>query len=138
MGDLPAAVRARLEQEADVVLAYLVGSGRVGEARSPRAVDVAVLLERTPRDRSRETELRRALEHVVGSGQTNLVLLNGAAPETAYRALTQGRLLLSRDERLRARHELRAIESYFDMDSLRQMLATGLRHRLGQGGSGPS
>lgn len=138
LGDLPAAVRTRLEREADVVLAYLVDPRRTAMPQGSDSVEVAVLLERAPQDRSRALELRAVVEEAAGAGRADLVLLNEAPVETAYRALTQGCLLLARDERVRAHHAWRTIEGYFEMDSLRQMLATGLRHRLERGGSGPA
>jgi len=139
-GDVAQAVRARLEGEADVVLAYLVGRGGwVEPAVAPATsnVEVAVLLEPDPGDRSREAALRAALGKVVAAARLAVVVLNHATPERGYRALAQGRLLLCRDEGLRTHYAARVIECYFDMDSLRQMLATGLRHRLEQGGIGP-
>lgn len=136
VGDLPAALRARLEREPDVVLAYLMGLQRSGGHDRPPELGLGVLLRRDPGDGSRELELHAVVGEVAGSVRADLVVLNGASPEARYRMLTEGGLLLSRDERVRARYESRTVEHYFDLDSVRQMLATGLRHRLSGGGRG--
>lgn len=133
-GELAEALRERLGREADVLVAYLVGSRGIATTNGAAEVGVAVLLDHEPEDEARGLELRAAVEELVGLRGAELLVLNEASPPTAYRALSDGRVLLCRDEQARAHHQLETIERYFELGALRRMLANGLRHRLDSGG----
>lgn len=133
-GELAEALRQRLSREADVLVAYLIGRRGIAAANGAAEVGVAVLLDQAPEDEARGLELRAAVEELVGLRGAELVVLNEASPQTAYRALSNGRVLLCRDEQVRTHHQLETIERYFELGSLRRMLANGLRHRLDSGG----
>lgn len=133
-GDLAEALSQRLGREADVLVAYLFRPGGNAEPADAARVGVAVLLDQDPEDEARGMELRAAVDELVGSHDAELLVLNEASPQRAYWALTDGRVVLCRDERARSHHQLETIERYFELGSLRRMLANGLRHRLDSGG----
>lgn len=137
-GDLAEALRERLEREADVLVAYLFGPRGLGLAGIGEAAEmgVAVLLDRDPDDEGRGLELRAAVEELAGRRSAEVLVLNAASAQAAYGALTDGRLLLCRDERAWSHHQLETVERYFELGALRRMLANGLRHRLDSGGLG--
>lgn len=132
-GDLAEALGQRLGREIDVLAAYLFGLGGAAEVSGDRPVGVAVLLDEDPED-ARGLELRAAVDEVAGSRGAEVLVLNEASPQEAYRALSDGRVVLCRDEQARSHHQAETIERYFELGSLRRMLATGLRHRLDSGG----
>lgn len=137
-GDLAEALTQRLGREADVVAAYLFNPGgtvgEVDELNGAAPVGVAVLLDQEPEDEARELELRAAVDELTGARGAEVLVLNEASAQQAYRALTDARVLLCRDEQARLVHQAETIERYFELGSLRRMLANGLRHRLGSGG----
>lgn len=131
---LDEALRTRLQDEPDVLAAYVVESRAEGAAGVVVRIDVGVLLEAGPDHERRQSELRSAVTALADPRAADLVVLNRAPADTAYHVITDGRLVLSRDDRVRARHQAATVERYFDMPSLRRMLASGLRHRLEDGG----
>jgi predicted nucleotidyltransferase len=131
---LDEALRTRLREESDVLAAYVVESRAEGAAGVVARIDVGVLLDAGPDPEQRRPELRAAVRALADPCAAELVVLNRAPADTAYHVIADGRLVLSRDDRCRARHQAQTIERYFDMASLRRMLATGLRHRLGESG----
>lgn len=126
------ALGRRLERETDVLAAYLFGSQARGTARGHSDVDVAVLLADDDRG-ERRLELIADLSASVDAGDVDLVVLNDAPPALAYRVLSEGRLVLCRDEKARIRHWVRTVDRYLDMAPTRKMLEQGLRHRLEEG-----
>lgn len=135
-GDEPevaARIRARLEAEPDVLVAYLFGSEARGTAGRRSDVDVAVLLREDADVARRHLELIAAAGEAIGGRDADVVVLNEAPAALGYRVLRDGHLLLSRDERARVAHWVRTIDRYLDMAPMRRTLAEGLRHRLAEG-----
>lgn len=119
---------ARLTREDDVLAAYVFGSRARGTAGPRSDVDVAVLLdgEADPADRD------LALRAVLGD-EVDLVILNKAPVALAYRVVSEGVLVLSRDERVRQAHWARTIDQYLDTAPMRRTLERGLHRRLREG-----
>jgi predicted nucleotidyltransferase len=139
------AVREALAEQDDVLVAYLFGSRARGGGGPLSDVDVAVLLDRAHEPvgeaaeggraaaAQRELELRARLAQHVGSAEVDLVALNDAPVALGYRVLSEGRVVLCRDERARVAHWVRTVDRYLDMAPLRRTLEAGLRHRLEEG-----
>lgn len=136
--EVAARVRARLEAETDVLVAYLFGSEAQGSAARRSDVDVAVLLREDADVARRHLELIAAVGEAVGGRDADVVVLNEAPAALGYRVLRDGRLLLSRDDRARVAHWVRTVDRYLDMEPMRRTLAEGLRHRLAEGRFGRS
>jgi predicted nucleotidyltransferase len=134
-GALAAAFRA---VDVPIVCAYLFGSQARAEAGPLSDVDVAVLFEPSlsPGDRFRmELTLASALERSIRR-PVDLVVLNGAPPALAHRAVRDGVVVVSRDDQQRIRFEARVITEYLDLRDVldrydAQLLARAREGRLG-------
>jgi uncharacterized protein len=104
------------EAPGDLVAAYLFGSVARGTARPDSDVDLAVLFASTPASTlaaqpfAMEDDLRAQLGRDV-----QVVVLNVAPADLAFRVLRDGRLVLDRDPTARARFEVRTRNEYFDI-----------------------
>jgi len=132
--DLESRLRAVLERQPDVLVAYLFGSRARRVAGALSDIDVAVLLREDGNPTlSRRLALLRDLAAACGRDDVDLVILNEAPVSLAYRVLREGRLLVSRDELARVRHRARTVDRYLDMEPFRRVHAQGLRRRLEKG-----
>ena len=102
------------ESEERVLVAYLFGSYARG-LETPRSdVDVAVLLSEVPeRPLEYYMHLERELAKVLEM-DVDLVFLNDAPPLLKYQVIKYGRLLFSRDERVRVMFEAKSLREYLD------------------------
>jgi uncharacterized protein len=114
-----------------VVAAMLIGSQARGAANPLSDIDIAYWHEPgLDRDRSWKLrlELIAAAEGALGTGEIDMVPLNGAPPLMQQRAIRDGVRLVERDHDERVRLETRAMLDYFDTQPLRD----ALRGRLGR------
>ena len=102
------------ESEKRVLVAYLFGSYARG-LETPRSdVDIAVLLSEVPeRPLEYYLHLERELAKVLEM-DVDLVFLNDAPPLLKYQVIKYGRLLFSRDERVRVMFEAKSLCEYLD------------------------
>lgn len=126
-------LRAALERQPEVLVAYLFGSAARGRPGPLSDVDVAVLLAEDSDRTGRRLDLIGDLAAAAGTDEIDLVVLNDAPNELAFRVIRDGRVLLCRDERTRVWHRARTILEYLDLEPLRRALAEGLRRRLAEG-----
>lgn len=112
-------VRKVIDGEGDVVLAYLFGSSASGGRTPLSDVDVAVLVRAGV---DAEVVCGRLMDALVRSLKTekiDLVRLDRAPPPLGYRVVRDGRLLVSRDEKVRQRYVSRTVMRYLDFKPLR-------------------
>jgi uncharacterized protein len=103
------------EHPENVVCAYLFGSVARGEARESSDVDVGVLLERVPEGLDGlGIRLGHELSDAVGR-EVQVVVLNRAPVDLAYRVLRDGVLVAEGNRRARALYEIRTYNEYFDL-----------------------
>ena len=139
------ALRAGLEARPEVVFAYLFGSAADGRRHERSDVDVAVFLdpatraELEARDHGPRKELRirgelcEIVERAAPGCEVDLVLLHRAPPLLAERIVRTGRLVLSRDERVRL-HWVVAVKSrYCDLRPLTLLLDRAVERRVRSG-----
>jgi predicted nucleotidyltransferase len=110
------ALRAYFEAHPEnVVCAYLFGSVARGEARLSSDVDVGVLLERVPDGLDGlGIGLGYDLSDAVGR-EVQVVVLNNAPVDLAYRVLRDGILVADREPTRRAEYEVRVRSEYPDL-----------------------
>ncbi len=98
----------------EVIFAYLFGSHARGEAGKLSDVDVAVYLDPSlPQDAMWDTFLDIASRLSFRDVKVDVVLLNTAGYRLAFEVL-KGRLLFSRDERVRKEFIYRTLRTYLD------------------------
>ena len=102
------------ESEKRVLVAYLFGSYARGLETPQSDVDIAVLLSEIP-EKALEyyLHLERRLAEVL-ENDVDLVFLNDAPPLLKYQVIKYGRLLFSRDERVRVMFEAKSLCEYLD------------------------
>ncbi|GBC87819.1 hypothetical protein HRbin12_01837 [bacterium HR12] len=129
-------LRSTLERHPEVVVAYLFGSAARGRAGPLSDLDVAVLLAEGTDAASAQLDLIGDLAAATGTDRVDVVVLNEAPNELAFRVVRDGRLLLCRDDAARVRHRVRTTLEYLDLEPLRRIVAGGLRRRLAEGSFG--
>ncbi len=103
-----------LKEHEDVVFAYLFGSYARGEAGKMSDVDIAVYLNPSlPHDVMWNTFLDIASRLSFREVRVDAVLLNTASYRLSYEVL-KGKLLFSRDERIRKEFIYRTLRTYLD------------------------
>jgi predicted nucleotidyltransferase len=101
---------------AEVVAVCLFGSLARGTASAKSDVDLGLLLRRSPAStlEGRLLDYEADLERTIGR-PVQVVVLNDAPPDLAYRVLRDGLVLLERDRGARLRFEVRTRNLYFDL-----------------------
>lgn len=124
-----------LEEEPDILLAYLFGSYAKGTQNETSDIDIAIflmdesLLERYPLYPSRlaikiENNLSR-------KKRVDIRVLNGSTLRFKSQVLRYGKLLFSRDEKKRIEFETTSLDNYYDFKPYLEMYDTARRARLG-------
>ncbi len=122
-----------LAAEKDVRFAYLFGSVAKGRAGPRSDIDVAVwFAENGPLVVDRALELEATIERELDC-PVNVVALNNAPIGLSFNALRSGRLILSRDERLRHRFYIERVGRYCDMETARSIFTRYLSRRIEEG-----
>lgn len=110
-------LRRALEPHKEVIVAYLYGSSVKGYAREDSDVDVGLLLEDCyeqevlyPEALAREIEKETGLNRLI-----DIRILNNRTHRFQYRVISEGEIIMSRDEGKRAQFEAKAASMYLDM-----------------------
>jgi predicted nucleotidyltransferase len=110
-------LRRVLEPHKEVIAAYLYGSSVKGYAREDSDIDVGLLLEDCykqealyPEALAKEIEKETGLKRVI-----DIRILNDRNPRFQYRVISEGELIISRDEGKRAQFEAKAVSMYLDI-----------------------
>lgn len=118
---------ARLARVEGLVAAYLFGSQARGTADAASDVDVALLLESSPKTLDDlHLDVAADLERELGS-PVDVVVLNRATGDLVHRVLRDGELLVDNDRSARIRFEVRARNDYFDLAPIRHAYRNGRR-----------
>jgi len=128
-------VRERLAAAFDrpgVAAAYLFGSQATGRTGPLSDIDIAVWTDSGEARLDLRLELIGKAAEAAGTGEIDVVILNGAPPLLRHRAIRDGVLLVERDAQARVRLETEALLTYLDTAHLRETLAAGRRRRLAE------
>ena len=124
-----------MEEESDVMFAYLFGSHSKGTQNERSDIDIAVylrdesLLEKSPLYPSR---LAIKIEMVLGEKKTvDVRVLNGSTLRFRSQVLRYGKLLHSKDEKERIEFETKSLAQYYDFKPHLDMYDAARRARLG-------
>jgi predicted nucleotidyltransferase len=110
---LPGAVRY-LENQPEVLFAYLFGGLAAGRGGPLSDIDLAVYLKEGRRASKVKIRLLNNLIDLLRTEEIDLVILNAAPLPLAYRILKSKRILMDRDPFLRHRYESLIIREYLD------------------------
>jgi uncharacterized protein len=126
-----AALRAALEQESGMRLAYLFGSVARGDDGPTSDVDVAVWLD----DEVGLVELGALSERLSAAvgRKVDVVDLRSAPPLLCWQVVTEGEALLVRESLLRFDFEMNSVRRYEDTRPLRSMQQELLKELLSHG-----
>jgi predicted nucleotidyltransferase len=125
-------LKATLAEE-PVEVAYLFGSQARGDAGPLSDVDVAVLVANTVPAEARlslRLRLMRQLARLFDVERADVDILNDAPLLLQHRVLRDGRVLFSRDERVRMDYEVRALARYLDFRYFEQAYNEALIDRI--------
>jgi len=126
-------VRSVFERRRWVSLAYLFGSRARGDAREDRDFDFAVLASGRPRGWG-VGELQAELVKVLNTAddKVDVLLLNDAPLDLAYKAISEGVLVFERSREERVRYEEWVLRMYLDFKpSLERYYRTLVRRLVG-------
>ncbi|MDQ3709635.1 MAG: nucleotidyltransferase domain-containing protein [Actinomycetota bacterium] len=104
---------AAVFDQSGIAAAWLFGSRAAGTHTEDSDADVAVLAGREL-GLLQQQRLADRLASVLGVGEVDLVVLDGATLELRGRVVQEGRLLFSADESQRVAFEVRTRSEYFD------------------------
>lgn len=106
-----------LESDPDVVFAYLFGSIAEGRKRVRGDVDIAVYLVESEMSfcLRKEKELYSKMTSMLGRSDIDLIILNRTPTVLKYRALKTGKLLVSKDDKLRINYVTKVMLRYFEL-----------------------
>ena len=111
---------ARLARVEGLVAAYLFGSQARGTADASSDVDVALVLETSPKTLDDlHLDVAADLERELGL-PVDVVVLNRATGDLVHRVLRDGELLVENDRSARIHFEVRARNDYFDLAPVRR------------------
>lgn len=107
-------INKRLAKNPQVLAAYLFGSRARGTIHPDSDFDIAVLLNQNKKySLYDEGAIVSELEGV-GDAKIDTTVLNGKSPILAFEAISPQKVILSRNNNLRAEYEVSVYNSYFD------------------------
>jgi|SRR5215813_6358986 len=128
------AIRRVLETDDGVLYALAFGSTARGDRHAASDVDLAIALRPgTARDAQALGALASRLESA-GGRPVDLVLLDEAPPNVAYRIFRDGRVLVERDRQALTARKARAILDYLDFKPIEERCTAGVLRAAATGG----
>lgn len=125
-------VKKVLEADEDVLFAYLFGSQTAGFTHFLSDIDVACYLR--PGDMKyylkKDEQLLGDLAVGLHTSKIDLVLLNVAPLVLKFRIISEGEVILSRDEQERVDFETATLYRYFDLKPYLDEYYKLIRHRI--------
>ena len=128
LGHIARTICEVLQNQREVLFAYIFGSAVSGNTRKGSDIDVAVYL--LPERREQFFDIRLELiEQLTRSlhREVDVIILNTAPPFLAYVVLKEGRRCFERDRGARIDFELNALNAYFDYKPVLEQYHNHLR-----------
>lgn len=126
-------LKEKLEKEKDIIFAYLFGSHATGKATPLSDVDIALYLDEESVTPDRKLELIELIMDVLNTDEVDLVILNKASPSIIHSVVKTGKLLFSKDEKLRITFIARALKEYMEMHYYRERYFKKMKERIREG-----
>ena len=124
-----------LENDKDISLTYLFGSFASEKERKLSDVDIAVLLKEGIEPLEKQLNLLSEITFILKTDEVDLVILNRAPISLQYTIISEGKLLVNREDKLRRDYEEKVSQHYLDSEYMRTEHQKYLFQRLkGDGG----
>jgi len=108
-----------LEKDKDIYLTYLFGSFASGKVRKLSDVDIAVLLKEGIEPLEKQLNLLAEITFILKTDEVDLVILNRAPISLQYTIISEGKLLVNREDKLRRDYEEKVSQDYLDSEYMR-------------------
>lgn len=132
--DFTEQVRAAVEPIDGISALVLFGSRATGRARADSDLDVAILPTPEVDDRLRlQVRVAGELAHMAPHERVDVVLLDEAPELLRHQVLSDGELLICRDEKAWKALRVRTMREHGDREHYRRILREGLKQRLTKG-----
>jgi len=127
-------VRSAAEPIDGISALVLFGSRATGRARANSDLDVAILPTNDVDDRLRlQVRVAGELAHLAPDERVDVVLLDEAPELLRHQVLSDGELLICRDEKAWKELRVRTMREHGDREHYRRILREGLKRRLTEG-----
>jgi predicted nucleotidyltransferase len=118
INDIAAKIKQYLSEFDDIAFAFLFGSSARGEATALSDVDIAIYFTGAV-DFYRINGVRQDLSELLGT-ETDIVVLNNAAPVIRMQVLKKGTLIVDLDRRLYNEFFVNTVKEYDDLKRTRK------------------
>jgi predicted nucleotidyltransferase len=108
-----------LEKDKDIYLTYLFGSFASEKERKLSDVDIAVLLKEGIEPLEKQLNLLADITFILKTDEVDLVILNRAPIALQYTIISEGTLLVNREDKLRIDYEEKVSRDYLDSEYMR-------------------
>jgi predicted nucleotidyltransferase len=108
-----------LEKDNDISLTYLFGSFASGKMKKLSDVDIAVLLKEGIEPLEKQLNLLADITCILKTDEVDLVILNRAHIALQYTIISEGKLLVNREDKLRRDYEEKVTRDYLDSEYIR-------------------
>lgn len=128
-------VAALFAADPEIVFSFLFGSQATGRVSPLSDVDLAVYQgpDAATAPWPKKLALLDEVTGILQAEKVDLVVLNEAPPELAYRVLREGRLLSCRDDLSLIRFRVSTINVYLDQQPMRDLFFVHLSQRVKEG-----
>ena len=136
MRELLPLLQAHLEKDKDIYLTYLsLPLFTPGKKRGLSNVDIAVLLKEGIKPLEKQLNLLAEITFILKTDEVDLVILNRAPISLQYSIISEGKLLVNMEDKLRIDYEEKVSQDYLDSEYMRTEHQKYLFQRLkGDGG----
>ncbi len=129
-------LKQALEQEKDILFAYLFGSVALNRAHKESDLDVAIYLKDIKDKKElqeRKLELILKIMDTTRFNQIDLVVLNEAPPLLVFSVFKTGKLLFSKDEEKRIKFMARNLLEFCDLQITLRPCYEAMKRRIKEG-----
>jgi predicted nucleotidyltransferase len=126
-------LKESLSIDNNIIFAYIFGSYGVGKPTPLSDVDIAVYLSSKENIWGKKMELIEKITSILKTDELDIVVLNGAPLSLQFQVLKTGRLLFSKNDKLRINFITRVYDIYCDVEPLRKIAHENLIRRIHEG-----
>ncbi|MEO0096226.1 MAG: nucleotidyltransferase domain-containing protein [candidate division WOR-3 bacterium] len=123
-------LKEALYTDAEIIFAYIFGSYGIGKPTFLSDIDIACYLLTNREQFTKKLALIEVITSALKTDEVDLVFLNNAPIVLCYQVLKTGKLLFSKDERLRLNFIKNVYDFYCDAEPLRVSAEANLIKRI--------